>query len=124
VLLWDVEKRAALGSFPVDDAASELTFAPTGRTLATLGFREASLWDVDSRTKVAGLGEPVRGLDLSPDGRRLATHDFDRGFDHILIYDIDVKSWQERLCEIVGRDLTKEERATYLPGHPRLRACG
>jgi hypothetical protein len=63
-------------------------------------------------------------LDLSPDGRRLATHDFDRGFDHILIYDIDVKSWQERLCEIVGRDLTKEERATYLPGHPRLRACG
>ncbi|HEX4976425.1 MAG TPA: BTAD domain-containing putative transcriptional regulator [Nocardioides sp.] len=38
-------------------------------------------------------------------------------------YSLDVETWLDRACTVAGRDLTRGEWASYLPGRPYRRTC-
>jgi WD40 repeat protein len=41
-----------------------------------------------------------------------------------VVYSLDPADWLGRVCDVVGRDLTAAEWATYEPGRPFRRTCG
>jgi WD40 repeat protein len=40
-----------------------------------------------------------------------------------VVYSVDPADWLARVCDVVRRDLTDAEWATYVPGRPRERTC-
>jgi WD40 repeat protein len=121
ILLWDVARRspdATLGS------GIGVAFSPDGGMLAVVtGSQGPSanssivLWDLAKRTPYATL-ERGTGAIFSPDGRTLAT-----GGQDIVLRDMDAASWQGRLCQMVGRELTKPEWAEHVPGSSYQTVC-
>jgi WD40 repeat protein len=142
VRLWDVARRTPVGTaLKVDDAGiSSLSFAPD-RTTVAVGIRSRSfvLWDLAQRRPV---GQPVRigdytsiplafpnrdldtSVSFSRDGRTLATK---AGPAVVLwkriLWSRDDAPFRERLCHVVGRNLTATEWRTFLPGAPYRKTC-
>ncbi len=112
-------------------------FRPDGGLLATSDlFGGTRLWDpatglaygdelISPRPKSLEPNVPLPFLGLrnafSPDGRRLAAAS---GYGRAMIWDVDPAVWPERACAIVGRNLSREEWALYLPpGTPYRTTC-
>lgn len=79
--------------------------------LSAVSQTETQLYDWDTLRPV---GVPFPSIDAPiafDDGRRLATNT-EQG---IIIWDLDPDRWEEAACEMAGRNLTEEERQTYLP---------
>jgi hypothetical protein len=84
------------------------------------------LWSVDP---VAPYGarlpsnRPAPGINeaqftLSADGRRLAVADHS---DAAVVWDLSEGTWRRQLCQILDRDLTRDERRQFLPAGQRSR---
>ena len=142
VRLWDVARRSPVGTaLKVDDAGiSSLAFAPDGTTVA-VGIRNLSfaLWDLEQRRPV---GQPLRVGDYTPiavaapnpdldtsvsfgsDGRTLAA---EAGSSVALwkqiLWSREDAPFRERLCHLVGRNLTATEWRTFLPDEPYRKTC-
>ncbi|MCX4967031.1 hypothetical protein OHA98_19870 [Streptomyces sp. NBC_00654] len=105
-----------------------LEFSPDNRTLATAGIddRTVRLWDTKTDTVVATLSGHTgmtTVVDFSPDGRTLATSSNDRT---VRLWDVALPTPTaaiSKICHAVGRELTKQEIAAYLPDHPTGRTC-
>jgi hypothetical protein len=41
----------------------------------------------------------------------------------VVAWDLSPQSWTRRACQLVGRDLTRDEWARYLPDQPYRRTC-
>ena len=104
----------------------QLAFSRDGGLLVARNTTgEVRLFDTSARTQ---LGEPIElGLDrmrsvaLRPDGRALAV----RTDDGLRVWDLRPERWSRAVCELVGRNLTREEWATYLESvGPYRPACG
>jgi WD40 repeat protein/class 3 adenylate cyclase len=139
VRVWRVaDQRPAFP--PLAGHTGEVTgvaFDPAGSYLATTSlFGATRLWD--SATGL-GYGDELVGaprsvslistLDLppflalgnefSPDGRLLAV----AGVESLaMLWDVDPAVWRQRACAIVGRNLSREEWALYLPAGTDYRA--
>ena len=103
---------------PGNDAVANLGFAQEGRLLVITGFDgTVRIWDLE-RSESAGLA--WNGTGVGPSSPSW----YDPSSDSIWVYTsgrllevpLDPQRWVERACEIVGRDLTPEERDRYVPG--------
>jgi hypothetical protein len=48
---------------------------------------------------------------FTPDGRRLVTG---HSNGEVVLWDVDLESWPGRACEIANRNLTRDERKTFV----------
>ncbi|GGV19325.1 WD40 repeat domain-containing protein [Streptomyces spectabilis] len=128
VRLWDTatgRTRATLTDRTGQVLA--VAFSPEGRTLAGGGADgTVRLWDTATghlRARLSGHTESVRAVAFSPDGRTLATGGEDA---RARLWRTDLPTPAgavRRICHAVGRDLTRQERASYLPDQRRGRGC-
>jgi WD40 repeat protein len=143
IILWDVATRQPIGQFSSRFTMSNLVFSPDGKTLASSRCREGIfniciqgeiiLWDVATHQPLAqpftGHLGPVSSVAFSPDGKTLASSsnqvEVIEGEDNtIILWDIDLESWQARACSIAKRNLTPEEWRQYIgEGAPYRPTC-
>jgi WD40 repeat protein len=129
VTLWDV-KQSQMAGVPLiahSNFVRTVAFSPDGKFLASGGDDGAAiLWDVKSRQPIAefrhgasvlsgdGTARTARAVNhvsFSPDGRVLAT---DGPENEILLWDIDVASWERQACQRINRNLSEEDWKRYI----------
>lgn len=113
---YDLDTQRAIGDFPGEGGqVSRIEFSHDGRlALVTSNDQSLSIYDVVTRSR---LGDPIPSdapLDwqgtLRPDGEALAV----TVADGVEIWDLDPGRLAEATCQIVGRNLTRTEWATYM----------
>jgi WD40 repeat protein len=62
----------------------------------------------------------VVALAFSRDGRTLSTGSED---NTARLWNMHVPSWQQRLCDLAGRNLTESEWDEFLPDRPLQKTC-
>jgi WD40 repeat protein len=119
LLLWDLDRRSALGDPLVGGAGARfgVAFSPDGATIATVGDdRSVTLWDVASRQRLGALFGHVgasREVAFGRDGRSLSTID-DEG--SLAFWDLDPSFWEAKACALAGRNLTRAEWGQFVGG--------
>lgn len=93
-----------------------MAFSPEDDTLSSAGDDgTVRLWDVAARrelTALSGHSADVPALALSPDGQLLAAV----GEDTTLrLWKLNPTSWQRRLYDLAGRNLTRQQWDEFLP---------
>jgi WD40 repeat protein len=103
----------------------DVVFSDDGSTLATASLDgTVILYDVASRQAI---GDPldvgygiVADVSFTPDGTALASA---HGQGQIVLWGINPDSWQQRACNIAGRNLTRDEWRQYLGSRPYEKTC-
>jgi WD40 repeat protein len=100
----------------------DVAFSPDDGLLAVASSSSVTLWDVDTRQRVGvfqGPANPFR-LAFSPDGSSLATTWYDNS---LTVFELDLREWRRRACEISGRNLTRTEWEQYVGAEPYRKTC-
>jgi hypothetical protein len=136
IILWDVAARqpiaTLLDTYPV--GIEDLGFVDA-RTLVSSASDGLGVWDVAARRRlgrplaadtfeVEGTALSLSGVVVSVDCSAMNSFGFcDTGNgDRITVWNVSRQSWPGVACEIARRDLTPEERHTYLGGGTDERA--
>ncbi|GAA2277769.1 hypothetical protein GCM10010145_58480 [Streptomyces ruber] len=128
VHLWNVRARRELASLPDDDTV-EVASSPDGRTLAAGNDDgQIRLYDTGTRrlratlTGTGSITSMVFGP-AGPAGKILVAG----SMDDVQVWDTDVPTEPHEavrtICRAVHRELTREERSSYLPGQPAHHPC-
>jgi WD40 repeat protein len=118
VRLWDFKDRQQLPGSPLTGAESALlgvAFDAPGERIAASGQDgKILIWEVGRRYLIgSGLQADGSALNVAfhPDGESLVAGT-EKG---ALLFDLRDETWRARACQMVGRNLTQEERDKYLP---------
>jgi len=118
VRLWEVAGGGSRGTLTGHtDAVMSVDYSPDGRIVATGSVDgSARLWDAASgQTRAIQTGPSVHSLAFSPDGRTVAIGDID---NKVRLWGVSLPTLTaaiDKICVSVNRDLSAQERATYLP---------
>jgi len=128
VQLWNPRTGKELAR-PTEVAAApvaSIAFSRDGRTLATTGGSDglAKIWSASTLQNFASTspGDPGHwgNAVYTPDDRELVVvYDDGTGFR----WPSDLHAWERHACAVAGRNLTREEWAHLIPGHPYHRVC-
>ncbi|MEU9992876.1 trypsin-like peptidase domain-containing protein [Streptomyces sp. NPDC048045] len=126
--LWDVATARTRTTLTVHTGpVLSVAISPDGRTLATgSNDQTVRLWDVGTgqvRATFAGHTGPVWAVVFSRDGRTLVSASDDKT---VRLWDMSLPepgAAIRSVCRNVGRDLTQDERAAFLPGLSAGRVC-
>jgi WD40 repeat protein len=131
VVLWDLTPPQGQVVVPLavkEGEVRSVAFSPDGKILAA-GFRSGAeggvvLWDVAARKRLVDgplamkEGE-VKSVAFSPDRKTIATAFVGiGGVGGVVLWDVDLESWQRRAGQIANRNFTLEEWREYFPGRP------
>jgi WD40 repeat protein/DNA-binding SARP family transcriptional activator len=110
-----------------DQFVGQVEWLPDGRTVVTTApDGRAALYDVER-----GLVR-TSGLPGSDSGTQGYTYLLSMGADHLTVitggepgrrYPMELSRWLDYACTVAGRDLTRDEWASYLPGREYRRIC-
>lgn len=92
VKLWETKNYFLLDTLEgYQGESSEIIFSPDGRLLATCGYEELKIWQVQTGRLIHDLGNETKGIcsmSFSPDGRLLASIGDNDSYDPIKIWDV------------------------------------
>jgi len=126
IRFWDVTTQKLIGK-PIPRILGEiltsLAYSPDGKTLAIGTYlNSVEFMDVTSRQflghGIQGINWPVDNVLFNRDGKILLTSS-----DKIDFWDMDPQSWEEKICQRVGRNLTQTEWDYFLPDEPYRATC-
>jgi WD40 repeat protein len=148
ILIWDTQTMQPQGGPLISHIGSvtEVVFSPDSSLLFSAGADASiQIWDVatqqpvglpfyqpnsrhfyasypgwDSTYGISGHGNYLYRIILSPDGKRLFSLD-DVG--SLRVWDLELDTWIDRICQRTGRNLTREEWLNYLPFEPYRKTC-
>ncbi len=109
-----------------NDFTQQVEWLPDGRTVVSSGAdATVTLYDADRGLVRATLPastdlRPAYTYLLSVSDKAVTTL---AGEGPGRVYPLDPRRWIARACGVAGRDLTKEEWSTYLPGRPYRLTC-
>jgi len=142
-ILFDLENYETIGSPLISHkAVSRLSFNHDGTILASSGmdsnrdlidpsYENVILWEVASQRQIgqtlSGAVEgggttavnTIEGI-FSHDSGTLIVYD---NLGNIILWNINVKSWVERSCQVAGRNFTQAEWRDYFPGEEYQKTC-
>lgn len=122
VLVWNlIEARLQAVLTGHTGPGGSIAFSPDGTLLASGARDEVILWDVARGAEIGSMPgrTPSAGLvAFSPDGQTLAI-----GGMAPSLYNVSAQSWYEQLCDVVGREFTPQEWASYVPGRDFEKLC-
>ena len=134
VVLWDVAARKRLADDPLpvkEGYVSGVAFSPDGKTIAAgygggvggVGVGGVVLWDVAARKRLADDPLPVKegyvsGVAFSPDGKTIAAEYGVGGVSGVVLWNVDLESWQRIAGRIANRNFTRDEWRQYFPDKP------
>ncbi len=95
------------------------------------GDNTVRLWDTQTGKAIGKAWQEhsgdVMSVAFSPNGKQVVSGSVDdpnNSWNYtILIWDVDEKSWKERLCRIAGRNFTPSEWQEYLGDRPYEQTC-
>jgi WD40 repeat protein len=122
-------RRLADEPLPVSEGAvGGVAFSPDGKTLAAglfgVSVGGVALWEVAARRRLVDEPLPVSegavaSVAFSPDGKTLAAgFGGGRGGGGVVLWDVDLKSWQRLAGQIANRNFTGDEWHRYFPDEP------
>ena len=126
IIFWDIATQKIIGqplTLPTNSIPTNLAFSPNGKMLVSGNYDNTIvLWDVATNHPIGqgliGNDWPVESLAFSPYRNTLASSS-----DKIMLWNMNPRSWVEKICQCVGRNLMRNEWTQYLPGETYHATC-
>ncbi len=131
VILWDPQTGARLGD-PLlghQGFVTSVSFMPPGHRMLASASSDGTVMAWDTATKLGeplgDYGKPVQSVAFGGDARILASGSVDDTVRLLtsLPASIDVGDAEQRLCDVVRRNLTHAEWQEFLPDQPYAKEC-
>jgi WD40 repeat protein len=126
IRFWDVTTQKLIGN-PIPRIFGELpealAYSPDGKTLAIGTYlNSVKFMDVKSRQflghGIQSIDWPADNVIYTRDGKTLLVSS-----NKIDLLDVDPQSWEEKICQRVGRNFTRMEWDYFLPDDPYRATC-
>lgn len=127
IIAWNIEtgQKVSPDNLPPPESQKTEVVTPDNKLKIVAG-EEITIEDVDSGQVLGVIKTGAGYLTVSHDGKFLVTYSYPSHawMSHpAFLWDIEVKSWINRACKLVNRNLTEIEWKQYIPDQPYRKTC-